>query len=246
MHKKTIKIDLPIHADAKFFLQELLKQKINLNRWEVKVKTPKPDEFQGQKKFLNVYRFLEELGKVAKGYHVATANGMASLTPHQALLIKRGQRFMTNAGLGQMGSGLPLAMGACIAAGKKPTICTEGDGSLMLNLQDLQTVLYHHLPIKLFIFNNNGYYSIRVTHEAYFKKVFAADPNSGVTFPNYEKLIKAWGLPYVKIASDKELFKVKKVIDAKGPIVCELMLDPKQPILPKWSASQLKETKLDK
>ena len=240
LHKKTVNIDIPVCCDAKLFLEKLLKKDIKLHRWDIKVKEINPQDYQGKKEYVNVYRFLAQLSKHSKGYHVATANGMASVTPHQALRIKRGQRFITNAGLGQMGSGLPLAIGACIAAGKKPTICTEGDGSLMLNIQDLQTILHHKLPIKLFIYNNNGYYSIRATHLTYFKKVFATDPKTGVSLPNYKRLIKAWGFPYVKIANDKDLHKVKQVMDFKGPIVCELMLDPDQPMPPKWTAGQLK------
>jgi len=112
----------------------------------------------------------------------------------------------------------------------------EGDGSLMFNIHELQTVLYHKLPIKLFIYNNNGYYSIRVTHLNFFKKEYASGPNTGLSLPNFEKLIKAWGFPYVKIASDKDLYKVKEVMNHKGPIVCELMIDPLQPMPPKWSA----------
>lgn len=238
MHKKTIKIDLPIHTDARLFLEELYKQDIKLQRWDVKVKEIYPEDYQGKKEYLNVYRFFAELNKYTKGYHVATANATASLTSHQALKIKRGQRFITNAGLGHMGSGLPMAIGASIANQKKPVICMEGDGSLMFNIHELQTVVHHHLPLKIFIFNNNGYYSIKVTHMTYFKKIFAASPETGVSLPNFEKLIKAWGIRYEKIANDQDLPKVKKVIDYKGPIVCELMLDPDQSLLPGWTAGQ--------
>ncbi len=172
---------------------------------------------------------------------MATANGMASLAPHQALKISRGQRFITNAGLGHMGSGLPLAIGASIARGKKPVVCMEGDGSIMLNIQELQMVLYHRLPLKIFIFNNNGYYSIRDTHLRFFKKVFGADPESGISFPNFEGLIKAWGFEYRRIADDNQLSKVKEVIKFPGPIVCELMIDPYQPMLGRWTAGSLKD-----
>ena len=243
LRKKTIQIDVLIHGDAKYFLKELYKQDIKLNRWDVGVKSINPNDYQGKKKHLNVYRFIEELNRYSKGSHIATANGMASVVPHQALKISRRQRFITNAGLGQMGSGLPLAIGACIASGKKPVICTTGDGSIMLNIQELQTIVHHQLPLKIFIFNNNGYYSIRQTHKRYFGKVFAADPESGVSLPNFEKLTKAWGIKYEKIANDQDLGKVKKVIDYKGPIVCELMLDPDQPMLPKWTAGQYRQQK---
>lgn len=238
LRKKTIKVDIPVHGDAKIFLEKLYQQDLTLNRWDIKVKSINPLDYSGKKEYVNVYRFLEELNKYSKGFAIATANGMASLVPHQALKVSRGQRLITNAGLGQMGSGLPLAIGACIASNKKPVICTEGDGSIMLNIQELQTVVHHQLPLKIFIFNNDGYYSIRQTHKKYFNKVFAADPESGVSLPNFEKLIKGWGIKYEKISNDQDLDKVKKVIDYQGPIVCELMLDPDQPLLPRWTAGQ--------
>ena len=241
LHKKTIQIDLPVQCDAKYFLNELYKQKISLNRCEVKKDLLNPADYQNSSQYLNVYRFWRELSKYPKAYHVATANGMASVTPHQALRIKKGQRLITNAGLGHMGSGLPMAIGACIATGKKPVICSTGDGSFMLNIQELQTMIHHHLPLKIFIFNNDGYYSIRNTHRNYFGKIFAADPRTGVSFPNFEKLVKAWGIKYEKISTDKDLSKVKKVMDYKGAVVCELMIDPDQPSLPKWKAGLLRE-----
>lgn len=240
-YKKTIKIDIPVHCDAKIFLEELYKQDIKLNRWDVKVESINSDNYSCDKKYLNVYRFLDELSSYSKQMDVATANGMASLVLHQALKILRGQRLMTNAGLGHMGSGLPMAIGACVAGGKKPVICSEGDGSIMMNIQELQTVVHHNLPIKIFIFNNVGYYSIRSTHLRFFNKIFAADPATGVSMPDFSKLIPAWGLAYERINNDSELDKLKKVMDYQGPIVCELMLDPNQPMLERWSAGMFTE-----
>lgn len=239
--KKILRIDVPIRGDAKTFLEELYKQDIQLNRWDIKVEPIDPDKYQGDKKYLNVYRFLNELCNWPEKFDVATANGMASLAPHQALKIVRGQRFITNAGLGHMGSGLPMAIGACVAGGKKPVICSEGDGSIMMNIQELQTVVHHSLPLKIFIFNNNGYYSIRVTHLKFFNKISASDPSSGVTLPDYSKLIPAWGLAYERINNDSELGKLKKVMEYDGPIVCELMIDPNQPLVDKWVAGTLQE-----
>lgn len=241
LYKKTINIDIPICCDAKIFLEELYQQDIKLNRWDVLIKTINPDNYEADKKYLNVYRFFMTLNKYTNGLHVATANGMASLSSHQALEISQGQRFITNAGLGHMGSGLPLAIGACIAVNKKPVICLEGDGSMMLNIQELQTVVHHRLPIKIFIFNNNGYYSIRNTHLNYFKKIFASDPTCGVTLPDYEKIAKAWDISYLKISNDKDLYKLKKVIGYKKTIICELILDPMQPMIPKWNAGNFQE-----
>ena len=240
LHKKTLDIDIPICADAKLFLEKLYGQKIKLNRWNIKVKAINSSDYKPQGNYVNVYKFLSELNKFSRNYHITTANGMASVVPHQALVVRRGQRFITNAGLGHMGSGLPMAIGASIANHKKPVICMEGDGSLMLNIQELQTILYHKLPIKLFIWNNNGYYSIRNTHLNYFKKEFASSPETGVNFPNFEKLMKAWGFSYFKIRNDDELHKVKEVMNIDRSVVCELIIDPLQPVIPKWTSGQFR------
>lgn len=238
LHKKTIDIDLPIQTDAKIFLEELYKQKIKLNRWNVEVEDLDIDLFTTNKKYVNVYKFLEELNKKIGRQNVVTSDAMAAVATHQILKIKTGQRFIVNAGLGQMGQGLPMAIGACIANGKKSTICIEGDGSVMLNIHELQTILYHKLPITIFILNNDGYYSIRNTHLTYFKKEFASSSGTGVSFPNYEKLIPVWGFKYLKIHNDQELYKIRETLSNKGPMVCELMIDPAQSMLPKWTAGQ--------
>lgn len=238
LHKKTVHIDIPVQADIKEFMQVLLKQRLKQHHWSVKRKRILPETYKGRAGMVNAYSVTNELNKLLVTYphHVTTSDGMASVIPHQSLEVPKGYRFLTNAGLGQMGSGLPLAIGACIASGKKPTVCMEGDGSLMLNIQELETMKHHTLPIKLFIWNNDGYYSIRNTHLIYFKKITAADPTSGVTIPDYQKIIPAWGLPYVRIHNDRELSKLRDVIIHKGPIVCELMIDSMQPMLPKWTA----------
>lgn len=239
--KHTLKIDIPIHCDARVFLEELLKQDINLNRWDVEIEKINPDNYKCDRKYLNIYKFWEKLNDMTVKMNVATSDGMASVTPHQALKISRGQRFLTNAGLGHMGSGLPLAIGACVANSKQPVICSEGDGSIMLCIQELQTVIHHQLPIKVFIFNNYGYHSIRNTHLKFFNKIFAADPSSGVSLPDFSKLIPAWGLAYERISNDNELSKLDKVMTHHGPIVCELMLDPNQSMPERWTAGMFKE-----
>jgi len=241
LYKKTIKIDVPIYGDAKLFLEELLKFDIKLNKWEVKSEPLLAEDYPSRENYLNVYKFWDEMNKYDKKFDIATANGMASVATNQAAKLSRGQRLLTNAGLGHMGSGLPLAIGACIAEGKKPIICSEGDGSIMLNIQELQTVLHHNLPLKIFIFNNNGYYSIRNTHKKFFNRISSADPSSGVTLPDFSKLIPAWGLKFVRINNDSELNKVGEVLSYDGPIVCELMIDPEQFLLGRWTAGKLKE-----
>lgn len=243
LHKKTLKIDIPILCDAKLFLQKLNKANIKLNRWNVSRKLIDIDNYKGNKNYVNPYKAIDEINSNNRGLTVATSNGMASLVPHQAIKMRNGQRFITNAGLGNMGSGLPLAIGACIAENKRPVICMEGDGSLMLNIQELETVKYNNLPIKLFIFNNGGYHSIRNTHLNYFNKIFAADQSSGLSIPNFQKLIEGWGIRYIGIHNDEELNKIKEIMEYKGLIVCELFIDPYQKMLPKWTAGQFRNKK---
>jgi acetolactate synthase-1/2/3 large subunit len=226
--------------DAKQFLEELNKKDIKLNKWNVEVKPIESNKYESGREHLNVYKFFEKLNSLKLSYNVATANGMASVSTHQAIHIKNSQRFITNAGLGHMGSGLPFAIGECFASGKMPTICMEGDGSIMMNIQELQTILYHNLPIKIFIFNNEGYYSIRNTHLNYFNKITASDKNSGFTLPDFSKIITAWGLKYERINNNKELRKLDK-IKKDGPMVFELMIDPFQKMIPKWSAGDYSE-----
>jgi len=244
LKKKILNIDLPIHSDAKQFLDEINKKNIKLNSWDVDLKKIPAENFVGQKKYVNIYRFMDELNKNMKMQSVVSSNAMSATSTHQAINLKKGQRFIVNAGLGQMGQGLPMAIGVCMADGKKQTLCFEGDGSLMLNIQELQTVLHHKLPLVLFILNNGGYYSIRNTQINNFKKDFASSPDSGVTLPHYSKLIPAWGLKYIKINSNKDLPKLKKILQEKGPIVCELMIDPNQPMYPKWTAGDFRNKTL--
>ena len=242
LEKSTLKIDMPVCMDAKLFLEKLAKKNIKLNTWKVEVKNIDSGNYESEGKYLNVYKFFEKLNSMDLSYNVATANGMASVSSHQAMHIKNGQRFITNAGLGHMGSGLPLAIGECFASDKAPTISMEGDGSIMMNIQELQTVLYHNLPIKIFIFNNGGYFSIRNTHLNYFNKITASDKSSGFTLPDFSKVITAWGFRYERINNNKELNKLEKIKN-NGPMVFELMIDPFQKMIPKWSAGDYSEKK---
>ncbi|MBU2540185.1 thiamine pyrophosphate-binding protein [Patescibacteria group bacterium] len=237
LYKRTLKIDTPVCVDAKDFLEGTLKQDIKLKRWDIE---KKPVSYEANNKYVDAYQFLETLsGKC--DYSVITSNGMVAETPHQALKLKKGQRLITNTAFGEMGKGLPMSIGACIANNKKPVICLEGDGSIMMNIQELQTVIYHKLPIKIFLFNNGGYYSIRNTHLKFFNKVFACDKSSGVGFPDWSKLAPAWGIKYESIKNGKDLDKIKSVLDFDGPIFCEVFIDPEQKKLPKWEAGLLKE-----
>ena len=149
-----------------------------------------------------------------------------------------------NSAIASMGYGLPAAIGTCIGGGRRTTICLEGDGSIMMNLQELQTVLTNQLPIKIFLINNQGYHSIRITQTNLFHKNFVGiGPEShDLSFPNYEKLSKAFGYPYYCAHSNEEMEKVvDEVLQTDGPVFCEIFTDTEQVWEPKSSTKRLED-----
>ncbi|MEM0465163.1 MAG: thiamine pyrophosphate-binding protein [Candidatus Pacearchaeota archaeon] len=237
LYKRTLNIDIPVLADAKDFFIGMLNQNIKLKKWNVQ---RIPIKFASNPNYINVYQFLDEIS-YKNNFHIITANGMAAEASHQGLKLKPMQRLITNTAFGEMGKGLPMSIGACIANNKKPVICFEGDGSIMMNIQELQTVIYHKLPIKIFIFNNDGYYSIRNTHINYFNKPFACDKTCGISFPDWSKLAPAWGIEYEFIKNERDLRKIEKILEYNGPVICELFIDPYQKKIEKWSAGKYEE-----
>lgn len=247
LEKPTVRPDIAIHGDAKEFITEMLQQGKNLkipkySDWlaycrKIKEKYPAVlPEYKKQKKFVNSYYFIDVLSKVmTEGEVVVASDGTAFSCTAQAIKIKRGQRLIYNVGCASMGYGLPAAIGACIANAKKRVVCLEGDGSIQLNIQELQTVVHYKLPAKIFVFNNEGYLSIRITQENFFKSHYVgSNPQSGVSFPDMRKISKAYGIPFVRINNQTTLEeKLRHMLDAEGPIICEIMMDPHQPLIPK-------------
>lgn len=252
LHKKTIRPDLAINCDAKAFIKEMIKQllsgKIQVDEWlerghlyQEKYPLVKP-EYWKERKYVNYYCFIAILSKyLRKTDIIAVSDGTACVAPYQALTFPQGVRIVVNSGCASMGYGLPSAIGACFAKGKRDTICFEGDGSIQLNIQELQTVVYHKLPIKIFIFTNDGYISIRLTQKTFFGgKFVAADKKSGVSCPDFIKIAKAYGIKHVKISNHQEMEKkIKKVLTYDGPVVCVVELSPEMEFLPKASSRQL-------
>jgi acetolactate synthase-1/2/3 large subunit len=170
---------------------------------------------------------------------IITGNGSACVVGFQAANLKKGQRLWTNSGCATMGYDLPASIGAHEASGK-PIICLAGDGSIMMNLQELQTIAGNQLPIKIFILNNSGYVSIFQTHRNFFNGVeVGGGPKSGVTFPNFEKLSLAFDLPYRKASSHAQMRDaIMGTLAEVGPCVCEIMIDENVSFAPKLGAKQ--------
>lgn len=252
LKKHTIKPDIDINADAKDFLEELQKQikeesLPDFNGWiewcrERKNRYPVVLPENKNSKLINPYHFIEILTKNLKEKSVVVAgNGTACVSLFQAGIVKKDQRCFWNSGCASMGYDLPAAIGACLANKKKEIICLAGDGSLMMNIQELATIVHYKLPIKLFILNNEGYISMKQTQENFFKtRYVACDKKSGVGFPDFIKVAKGFGLAAEIINNPKNMEqKIQSILGKKHPIVCEVKLLTDYKFTPKLS-SELK------
>lgn len=196
---------------------------------------PEHDDPDG---FINSYRFVDRLiGHMKPDQIVTTDMGTALLCGYQALRFKPGQRMMTSTGLGEMGFGLPAALGASFATDRGQVMCLNCDGGMMMNLQELQTIAHHRLPIKLIIFNNDGYLMIKHTQTNLFDgRGVGVDRTSGVSCPDFSALATAFGMPSHQIRSWDDFDRVMPLVQAEeGPVVCEVFMHPKQLFLPKLS-----------
>jgi len=252
LDKPTVKGDLNIEMDVKDFMSELLyklrsnKISIDIKEWknwclERKQKYPiLMKEHIENKKFINPYHFINRLTTHLKKDAIVTAgNGTACVSLFQSGVVKEGQTYFWNSGCASMGYGLPASIGASVD-GKKEVICITGDGSLQMNIQELQTIKQYDLPIKIFILNNNGYHSIIQTQTNWFNKEFiGCNEKSGVSFPDNKKVAQLYDLKYIKIDSKRTLDKrIKKVLNYKGSVLCEVMLPTDYIFMPKLSSEK--------
>lgn len=250
LDKPTIKPNIKIHADAKDFIVQLAQIHLNNSfqewlRWcqELKAKYPPISEAERiAHNPIEPYYFTHKLLTYFKDDElVVCGNGSAFILPFQTGIVKKNQRYIWNSGDASMGYDLPAAIGACVANNNKQTICIAGDGSIMMNLQELQTMKHYNLPIKLFIFNNNGYISIQQTQKNFFEgRMTACTTDSGVSLPDFIQVAKSFDLPAVKIDNLNHLDEqIKSVLNANTPVVCEVMLSPDYIFAPKLSAKKL-------
>ena len=257
MAKPTLRIDLPIHADLGAFFDALEAELpafrpgraaadylawCQARRARYPVVLP---EYWRSPAPVNPYCFAHTLFEALdENDIVVTGDGTACVVTFQAAVIKQGQRLFSNSGSASMGYDVPAAIGAWFAApGARRIVCLAGDGSVMMNLQELQTIVGARLPVKLFILNNDGYHSIRQTQQNYFPdNVVGCGPESGVTFPDFLKLGAAFGFPVSRIAAHEGMgAAITAMLDADGPALCEVILDKAQPFAPKLSSRRLED-----
>lgn len=196
---------------------------------------------------VNPYCFMDVLFKqLPEEQIVVTGNGSACVVSFQAAHIKKGQRLWTNSGCATMGYDLPAAIGCVQATDGKPIVCLAGDGSIMMNLQELQTIVGSRMPVKIFVLNNSGYVSIFQTHRNFFNGVeVGGGPKSGVTFPKFERIATAFEIPYQRAENHAQLdAAIAATMAVDGPAMCEIILDENQPFAPKLGAKQLPDGRI--
>ncbi len=258
LRKPTLHVEMPIWADAKDFLEKAdslldeCEMPLNNNaqwlatciKWRENYPVVQAKHYEENGETANVYAFIDYLSsRLPEKSVTAVSNGACCVVGNQAYRIKRGSRMANNSAVASMGYGLPAAIGTCIGAGRKTTICLEGDGSIMMNLQELQTILTNRLPVKIFLINNNGYHSIRITQNNLFKehtKVGIGEESGDLSFPEYKKLAEAFGYTYLCAHSNAEMkAAVDEALKADGAVFCEIFTDTKQVWEPKSSTKRL-------
>ena len=257
MQKPTLNIDMPIHANLSEFVDKMLvvleKEDAlpDFKDWkswgrEIESKIPTLfDDNPDMEGYANSYKFADELFKQLKeGDVVVTGNGTAYTCTYQAMQVNKGVRVFANQGCAAMGYGLPAAIGACVSNENGKTICVTGDGSIQMNIQELQTIVTNKLPLKIFVLENESYLAIKTTQKAFFNGNFTgSNPASGVVCPDLRRIADAYGIPFTRVSNNEELHKVIfQTLNAEGAMICEVKMHPEQTLFPKSASFMDKET----
>jgi acetolactate synthase-1/2/3 large subunit len=258
LDKPTIKPNMGIQCDAKYFLQ-VLNEIIDIRTYDSKKHkdwlawckertrkypsvTPAQRVFKGA---INPYLFIEKLFSLLDEKDtVVCGNASACIIPFQVAKIKKGQRLFSNSGSASMGYDLPAAIGAAFASNPNRVICIAGDGSLQMNIQEFQTLKHYQLNLKCFVINNNGYLSIRSSQKNFFNQLTGESPQSGITFPDIKKVTEAYGLMAFRLDSENFYESLKSILALPGPVVCEVVVDPDQGFEPRMSSKQMPDGKI--
>ena len=257
LKKPTLHVEMPIWADAKDFLEKLDKSAKapvfrgtawleTCRRWKREYPVVLPRQWEENGSTANVYAFVRYLSsRLPQNSLTAVSNGACCVVGNQAYVIQKGSRMANNSAVASMGYGLPAAIGTCLGGGRRETICLEGDGSIMMNLQELQTVQTNQLPIKLFLINNQGYHSIRITQNNLFQehcKVGIGPESGDLSFPEFQKIAEAFGYRYYSANSNAGMKAVvDEVLAQEGPVFCEIFTDTQQVWEPKSSTKRLED-----
>lgn len=258
LRKPTLSIDMPVHADLKTFLPAMLEalegyqapqQHKTYLDWGLDRRRRYPavlPEYWDAKGVVNPYCFTERLFEALEANEVIVmADATAAVVTVQAAKLKTGQRLYSNSGAASMGYDLPATIGAwhAMAEGSKRIICLAGDGSIMQNLQELQTIIGQKIPAKIFLYNNSGYHSIRQSQQSYFDGYsVGCGPDTGVTFPDFGKIATAFGFHFLRVSDHAEMDRaIAETLAAPGAAICEIFIDKTQNFAPKVSSRRLED-----
>ncbi len=257
MAKPTLSIDLKIHSDLRYAVDRLLELTKGITlpdflawkQWGRDIEAKLPTLFDDNpdcEGYTNSYKFADELFKLLHdGDVVVTGNGTAYTCTYQAMKVNKGVRVFANQGCAAMGYGLPASIGAAFANENGRTICVTGDGSIQMNLQELQTLVSYNVPLKLFVIENESYLAIKTTQKAFFKGKFTgSNPSSGVICPDLSKIAAAYGIPYLSVSTNGQVLRdtISRTLATDGPVICEVHMHPEQTLFPKSASFMDKET----
>jgi len=234
-------VDFPIRADCGGFLEKMSGVKSSCDSWiqecqSIREEFPIVDKNHRDDVFPNSYKMIQEISNYLKPNQIiVTDMGTALLSGHQSIHLGGDMTMFSSYGLGEMGYGLPAAFGAAIGGKGREVLCLNCDGGMMMNIQELQTIVQHKLPVKIVIFNNDGYLMIKHTQKMLFKGNYTAvDENTGIVLPDYMKVAKAFGYEGYKIKTWNEFhFYFPRFMDYEGPAICEVFMPPDQDFIPK-------------
>ncbi len=257
LKKPTIRVDKAICADVGNVMKKLLHQAkeyaikdyskwvFQCKKWREKYPVVSEKHYQASEKQTNVYAFIDTLSKnLGKESITVVANGSASVVGSQSYWIKEGQRFIMNCAMSSMGYDLPAAIGACMANDCHDIICIAGDGSLQMNLQELQTIATNKLPIKLFVINNGGYHQIRLTQQNLFSgsPIGIGEDSQDLGFPDCKKLAELYGFTYFRCENNIQLESIiEQVLNYSGAVLCEVIVSKEQIFEPKSATKRLED-----
>lgn len=253
LQKPTVVPDMPINADLQDFLPLFTAAVDEMEKpdWlafcqnlKEKYSFENTDEYKHSDHTINAYGVIRRITELLpEGASCVLANATAIVASVQTAFIKKNQRFISNSGDASMGFDIPASIGACIANDRKSTFCIAGDGSIMMNIQELQTIKHYNLPIKIFIINNDGYVSIKQTQNNFFEgRNTGAGANSGVSVPDFVKVGNSFGIKSFRITKPEQIDEaITKMLNSESPMICEIVVNPDYIFLPKLSSRKLED-----
>jgi acetolactate synthase-1/2/3 large subunit len=252
LEKPFVRADLPINADARAVLQTIIartavrRMKPRSDKWlswcqRIKLQyTPKPSDYTISKDRINPYHFIHELFTLlGEDDIIVCGDATATIVPFQIAALKHGTRLISNSGAASMGHDIPAALGAAVAAPGRRVICLAGDGSSMMNIQELETIVRLNVNIKIFILDNDGYLSIKQTQKNFFGAEAGSSPASGISFPNFVKVGRAFGLPAVRIGKRRWKPRLANFLCLSGPCLAQVELDVHQEFEPRLKSKMV-------